>query len=52
MKQPKICFGQNRIEATGTMDAFFHAADSFVVELTGLVLLVITAYQLIKHKLK
>ncbi len=34
------------------MDAFFHAADSFVVELTGLVLLVITAYQLIKHKLK
>ena len=30
----------------------FHAADSFIIELTALVLLVITAYQLIKHKLK
>jgi hypothetical protein len=34
------------------MEKFFHEADGFVIELTGLILLIITAYQLIKHKLK
>jgi hypothetical protein len=33
------------------MEDFFHSADSFVIELTGLILLVITAYQIIKGKL-
>jgi hypothetical protein len=34
------------------MEAFFHQADTFVIEFTAFVLLVVTAYQLIKHKLK
>ena len=34
------------------MESIFHQLDRFVIEATALVLLVITAYQLIKHKLK
>jgi hypothetical protein len=35
-----------------SVETFFHAADALVIRLTGLILLLITAYQLIKHKLK
>lgn len=34
------------------MEELFHTADVFVIELIALLLLVITGYQIIKHKLK
>lgn len=34
------------------MEELFHRADAFVIELTAFLLLVITSYQIIKHKFK